>query len=97
MVVLLLFMRQSNGTTNIYKRNNRFRIFLVFIVAIVAIGLFFAIFWVSVILNLLFLCLYVGGLYTGLFVGGAYIIFGEEIKDTGAARVAPARTTVAKT
>ena len=43
MVVLLLFMRQSNGTTNIYKRNNRFRIFLVFIVAIVAIGLFFAI------------------------------------------------------
>jgi hypothetical protein len=53
---------------------------LVYIVAVVAIGIFWGIFWVSVLINLLFAGLYVGSLYLGLFVGGGILIFREEAR-----------------
>jgi Ca2+/Na+ antiporter len=84
-VIMLLFVRKVHSD---YRRDNRFRLYLVFIVAVVAIGIFWAIFWISIWINALFAGLYIGSLYFGLLVGGGYIIFSET------ATVKPAKSKI---
>jgi hypothetical protein len=74
-VVVLLFMRKSKSD---YRQRHRFRILLIYLVAIVTIGILWGIFWISIWINVLFAGLYIGSLYAGLVIGGAVILFYDD-------------------
>jgi hypothetical protein len=71
-VVVLLFMRHTKSD---FRQKHRFRIYLIYLVAVVNVGILWAIFWISIWINALFAGLYIGSLYLGLFVGGAVLLF----------------------